>query len=79
MGTRMEDTYLSALAPLNVCRVADATGRAVRTLHAYRRGERRITEAAARELLEYLRAMSSDLTEAADALEVALQKEAEDG
>ena len=79
MGTQMEDTYLRALAPLNVRRVADATGRAVRTFHSYRRGERRITEAAARELLEYLRAMSSDLTGAADALEAALQKEAENG
>ncbi len=79
MGTRMEDTYLRALAPLNVRRVADATGRAVRTFHSYRRGERRITEAAARELLVYLRAMSSDLTGAADALEAALRKEADDG
>ena len=79
MGTQMEDAYLRALAPLNVRRVADAMGRAVRTIHSYKRGERRITEAAARELLEYLRAMSSDLTGAADALEAALRKEAEDG
>ena len=79
MGTSMEDTYLRGLARLNIRRVADDTGRGLRTLHAYRRGERRITEATARELLEYLRAMSSDLTGAADALEAALRKEAEDG
>ena len=79
MGTPMEDTYLRGLARLNIRRVADDTGRGLRTLHAYRRGERRITEAAARELVEYLRAMSSDLTGAADALEAALRKEAEDG
>ncbi len=79
MGTPMEDTYLRALARLNVSRVAGGTGRALRTLHSYRRGERRITEAAARELLEYLRAMSSDLTKSADALEAALQKEGGDG
>ena len=79
MGTQMEDTYLRALAPLNVRSAADAMGRAVRTIHSYKRGERRITEAAARELFEYLRAMSSDLTKAADALEAALQKEDEDG
>ena len=74
MGTPMEDAYLRALARLNVRRVADNTGRGLRTLHAYRRGERRITEAAARELLEFLRAKSSDLTKAADALEAALLK-----
>ena len=74
MGTRVEDAYLTALDRLNVRRVADVTGRGLRTLHAYRRGERRITENAARELVEYLRAMSSDLTKAADALEAALQE-----
>ena len=79
MGTLMEDAYLTALDRLNVRRFADVTGRGLRTLHAYRRGERRITEDAARELLEYLRAMSSDLTKAADALEAALLKEADDG
>ena len=79
MGTLMEDAYLTALDRLNVRRVADVTGRGLRTLHAYRRGERGITEDAARELLEYLRAMSSDLTKAADALEAALLKEADDG
>ena len=79
MGTQMEDAYLAALARLNVRRVADVTGRGLRTLHSYRRAERSITEDAARELLEYLRAMSSDLTKAADALEAALLKEADDG
>ncbi len=79
MGNPMEDAYLTALDRLNVRRVADGTGRGLRTLHAYRRGERRITEDAARELLEYLRAMSSDLTKAADALEAALPEEVNDG
>jgi hypothetical protein len=79
MGTQVEDAYLMALDRLNVRRVADVTGRGLRTLHAYRSGERRITEAAAGELLLYLRAMSSDLTKAADALEAALLREADDG
>ena len=74
MRTPTEDTYLKALARLNISRVADDTGRGLRTLQAYRRGERRITKAAARELLAYLRTMSSDLTDAADALEAALRK-----
>jgi len=78
MGTPMEDAYLAAIEPLNVRRVADATGRGLRTLHAYRRGERRITEDAARDLLEYLRALSSDVTKATDALEAALL-EVDDG
>ena len=79
MGTQMEDAYLAALDRLNVRRVADVTGRGLRTLHAYRRGERRITGDAARELVQYLRAMSSDLTKAADALEAALPEEVDDG
>lgn len=79
MGTPMEDTYLAALDRLNVRRVANTTGRGLRTLHAYRRGERRITKDAVRELLGYLRAMSSDLTRAADALEAALLEEVGDG
>jgi len=79
MGTQMKDAYLRALHPLNVRRVADATGRGLRTLHAYRRGERRITADAAGELVEYLRAISSDLTKAADALEAAIMQEVDDG
>ena len=77
--TPMEDAYLEALSRLNVNQVSRATGRGVRTLQAYRRGERRITEAAARELVDYLRAMSSDLTQVADALDALVPKEADDG
>jgi hypothetical protein len=49
-------------------------GRGRSTLEAYKRGTRRVTEAAARELIAYLRDQAVDLTSAADALEAALKE-----
>ena len=78
MGKRTEERYLEALRLLNLSDLARETGRGYRTLKAYRGGERRITEAAVTELVEYLRAKSSDFSAAADALAAALEKEKED-
>ena len=44
-------------------------------LHAYVRGERRVTDPAVRELIEYLRAKSDTFTAAADKMAAALEKE----
>lgn len=79
MGRLVERAYLKALDMLNVSEVSRETGRAVRTLQAYQLGERRITEAAAAELVEYLQVRSKKLAAAAAALAAALEKEAEDG
>ena len=79
MGKKTEDRYRKALELLNVKAVSRETGRGWRTLMAYRRSERRVTAAAARELVEYLRRQSSRFTAAADALEAALEEEEGDG
>ena len=79
MGKRTEDRYRKALELLNVKEVSRETGRAWRTLMAYKRSERRVTESAARELLAHLRHRSHQLTAAADALEAALEQEEADG
>ena len=78
MGKRTEDRYRKALGLLNVKEVSRETGRAWRTLMAYKRSERRVTESAARELLDHLRDRSQQLTAAADALEAALEQEEAD-
>ena len=44
-------------------------------LHAYVRGERRVTDAAVRELIEYLRTKSDTFTAAADKMAAALEEE----
>ena len=80
MGKALEKAYLRALGLLNVSEVARATGRAFRTLAAYRAGERRVTAEAARELVAYLQGRAKRLTAAADALAAALDRdEGEDG
>ena len=78
MGKEMEDRYLEALRLLNLSELARVTGRGYRTLKAYRIGERRITEAAVKELVEYLRDQSKEFTAAADALAAALEEEDKD-
>lgn len=78
MGNKVEDRYLEALRLLNLSDLAQTTGRGYRTLMAYRSGERRITEAAAKELVEYLRERSERFSAAASALAAALEKEAPD-
>lgn len=71
----MEERYREALRILNRAEVARATGRGRSTLDAYAFGTRRVTAEAAQELVEYLRARSSTLSIAADAIEAALQEE----
>ena len=71
----LKDRYLEGLSQVSLTGLARGTGRAIRTLTAYRRGERRVTEAAARELVGYLRSRSESLSAAAAALEAALEKE----
>ena len=75
MGKSTEDAYQQALGMLNASRVARETGRSLRSLQSYGDGSRRVTEPAARELLDYLRRQSAELTEAADALQAALISE----
>ena len=68
MGNKTEDCYRKALELLNVKEVSRETGRAWRTLMAYKRQERRVTTSPARELIQFLRSQSSRFTAAADAL-----------
>jgi len=65
--------YLEALSLENVAEVARVTGRGRRTFVAYRNGERRVTERAAKELIAYLRDNAHERLSAAEALEEALQ------
>ena len=67
--------YLDALKLVNLSRLSEATGGAYRTLQAYRRRERRVTEKAVIELAQYMRSHANSLTEAADKLETAVRKE----
>ena len=47
----------------------------LRTLHSYLRQERRVTDPAVRELIDYLRAKSDTFTAAADKMAAALEEE----
>ena len=75
MSGDLERQYREALRGLNYAEVARETGRGLRTLHAYMNGYRRITEPAARELIDYLRAKSETFTTAANRVEAALKEE----
>ena len=79
MGRDLERRYREALKGLNYAEVSRETGRGLRTLHAYMNGDRRVTDAAVRELITYLRARSDTFTTAADRMEAALEKEGENG
>jgi len=79
MGKDLEREYREALRGLNYAEVARETGRALRTLHAYMNSSRRVTEPAARELVNYLRSRSAIFIAAADKVEAALKKEGEGG
>ena len=70
--------YLQALARLNLSDVSRETGRAYRTLQAYRRGELQPSAAAVSELIAYLRAQTKSSTHAADKLTAAQRREGED-
>ena len=75
MSTELAKRYKETLSGLNLAEVARETGRGHRTLHAYVRGERRVTDAAVRELIEYLRAKSDTFTASADKMAAALAEE----
>ena len=55
--------------------VARGMGRARRTVHQYLAGQRTVTPAATRAMVDYLRARSEQFTAAADRLEAALHEE----
>ena len=74
MSKDLEREYLAALKGLNLTRMSRETGRSLRALESYRGGSRRPTEAAAQELIAYLRAMSAAHTAAASKVEAALEK-----
>ena len=75
MRKQLTRSYLRALELVNLSHLSKETGRAYRTLQAYRMGERRVTEKAAEELVTYLRARSREFVLAADNLEAASLKE----
>lgn len=74
MGSELEERYREALSRINASALARWGSRALRTIQAYAGGERRVTDDAARELVSYLRHRSSELADAADAVEAALEK-----
>ena len=71
----MEARYLEALELVNLSDLARETGRGYRTLTSYRSGERRVTAAAAHELLTYLDGRARAVTTAAETLRAALAEE----
>lgn len=75
MSKDVEERYREALESINASALARWGSRALRTIQAYAAGERRVTEDAARELVDYLRHRSEELTAAADNLEAALREE----
>ena len=76
--TEIKTKYLSALGLLNLSEVSRETGRAYRTLQAYRRGELEPSPKAVLELIGYLRAKGETLKNAAEEL-AAHQEEEPDG
>ena len=75
MSTDLAQWYRETLHGLNLAEVSRETGRGLRTLHSYLRRERRVTDPAVRELIEYLRAKSDTFTVAADKLAAALEEQ----
>ena len=55
MSTQLTQSYLKALELVNLSDLSKESGRAYRTLQAYRMGDRRVTEKAAEELVAYLK------------------------
>jgi secreted protein with Ig-like and vWFA domain len=75
MAKAVEDSYLAALELVMLSDLSRSTGRAYRTLQAYRKGDRRVTPAAARELIVYLRSQAQAFTAAAEQVEAAITEE----
>ena len=78
MTKQLTQTYLRALELVNLSHLSKESGRAYRTLQAYRMGDRRVTERAVQELAGYLRERSQDFVQAADSLVAALPKGGKD-
>ena len=79
MSNQLTESYLKALELVNLSHLSKESGRAYRTLQAYRMGDRRVTEKAAEELVAYLKRRTESLSAAADRLEAALPEEGGDG
>ncbi len=75
MSNDLAQWYRETLHSLNLAEVSRETGRGLRTLHGYLRRERRVTDPAVRELIEYLRTKSASFTAAADKMAAALEEE----
>ena len=69
MSTEQRDTYLRALERVNLSDLARESGRAYRTLQAYRRGEFLPPVEALKELSDYLHDRAQELTDAAQTLD----------
>ena len=78
MSNQLTQSYLKALELVNLSHLSKESGRAYRTLQAYRMGDRRVTEQAAQELAGYLRERSQDFVDAADTLDAAQPKGGKD-
>lgn len=68
------EAYKEALNLLNLSDFSRETGRALRTIQGYRRGDWKPSDAAVREIIEYLRERADSLSNAADEL-AALREE----
>lgn len=77
MSEETEARYREAVELVNLSDLERRGSRAYRTLQAYKTGERRVTDEAARELVEYLRDRAGKLNEAAERLAAAMEKEVE--
>lgn len=77
MSAETEARYREAVELVNLSDLERWGSRAYRTLQAYKTGERRVTDEAARELVEYLRDRAGKLNEAAERLAAAMEKEVE--
>jgi plasmid maintenance system antidote protein VapI len=77
MGERLTERYKVGVAAAiaTMGDVARGVGRHYRTVQNYLRDERRVTEAAAANLVRYLRDRAQQLTEAAEELDAALKGE----
>ena len=72
MKGSLEERYRQALDLVSMAELARSGERSYKTLQAYRSGYRRPTEAAARDLVDYLQGRAKESTQAAERLEEAI-------
>ena len=72
--SKVRQRFLEALRLVTLAELERGTPRSRSAWEKYQVGERRVTEAAARELVQYLRGHAERLQQAADKLETALEK-----